>query len=172
MKLVCKTLKQMTPEQVYEIMRARNAIFVVEQECVYQDCDDCDYGQHVFYEDEDGKVHAYMRIYEVTDADMDDFELMDENGKGTGETIRYKVKPGKKTVQMGRVLTIKHGEGLGGELLREGIKVARDEMGADIIYIEAESDVIGYYEREGFVLCSEELLKDDIPHKMMELELK
>lgn len=167
MKLVCKTLHEMTPEQVYEIMRARNEIFVVEQDCVYQDCDDFDYGLHVFYEDENGKVPAYLRMYEVDDSDMAEFEV-----EGTDDTVRYTVKPGMKTVQMGRVLTIKHGEGLGGSILREGIKAARDIMGADILYIEAETYVVGFYERENFKLCSPEFLKDGIPHMQMELKLK
>lgn len=172
MRLICKTLNELTPRQVYEMLKARNEIFVCEQECIFQDCDDFDFGLHVFYEDDEGRVHAYMRMYEVTNDDMADFELMGEDGRGTGETVRYTVRPGVKTVQMGRVLTIKHGEGLGGKLLREGIKAARDIMNADMIYIEAETYVVGYYERENFRLCSKEFLKDDIPHKMMELKLR
>ena len=67
---------------------------MVEQNCVYQDLDDKDYESlHVFLEEE-GKVVAYLRSF-VRDAE---------------------------TVLMGRVLTIHHGDGLGGELLREGLK--------------------------------------------------
>ena len=38
-----KTFNELTPSQVYEILKARAAIFVVEQNCVYQDMDDIDY---------------------------------------------------------------------------------------------------------------------------------
>lgn len=40
------------------------------------------------------------------------------------------------------------------------------------IYIEAQSDAIGYYEREGFKVTSNEFLEDGIPHVQMELILK
>lgn len=166
MKLVCKTIDEMTPRQVYEVLRARNEIFVVEQDCVYQDCDGFDYGLHVFYEDAGGKVAAYMRIYEVNDSHMADF-----GGEGARK-IRYRLREGMRTVQMGRVLTIDHGEGLGGRLLREGIRIARDVMKADIIYLEAETYVVGFYEKEKFERCSPEFLKDGIPHVQMELKLR
>ena len=166
MKTVCKTLKELTPEQVYEIIKSRIEIFAIEQECIYQDCDDFDYGLHVFYEDDDGRAVAYLRMYEIEDSQMAAFPM-----EGSTETVRYTVREGVRTVQMGRVLTLEHGKGLGGSLLKEGIKAAREIMKADLIYIEAETYVVGFYEKEGFRLCSGEFLKDDIPHMMMELEL-
>lgn len=202
MKLVAKKFDELTAPELYEIMRARNEIFVIEQDCVYQDCDDCDYGYHVFYQDEDplpgsssaaGPVKAYMRIYEIdeepavamyrrqaiwannlTAEQLSEAEIIDTHDHvdsvgdrvGTGST-----GAGGITVQMGRVLTIKHGEGLGLKLLREGIKVARDKMHADRIFIEAEDYVIGFYEKEGFYRISEVFMKDEIPHVQMELQL-
>ena len=73
-----------------EILRARAEVFVVEQNCVYQDLDGIDYESlHVFFE-EDGKVTAYLRAFRK-DTDI---------------------------VQMGRVLTLHHGTGLGGRILK------------------------------------------------------
>ena len=88
-----KYFEELSTNELYEILRARAEIFVVEQNCVYQDLDGIDYESlHVFAE-EGGKVTAYLRAF-----------YKDED-----------------TVQMGRVLTLRHGEGLGGKLLREGI---------------------------------------------------
>ncbi|MBQ6371313.1 MAG: GNAT family N-acetyltransferase, partial [Firmicutes bacterium] len=74
-----------------------------------------------------------------------------------------------RTVQMGRVLTLDHGKGLGRELLQEGIRTAWDLMGADRIFIEAEDYVEGYYTKAGFFRTSDVFLKDEIPHVHMEL---
>ncbi|MDO4833733.1 MAG: GNAT family N-acetyltransferase [Bacillota bacterium] len=176
MKLVSKKFKELTAPELYEIMRARNEIFVIEQNCIYQDCDDCDYGYHVYYADEEGRVHAYMRIYEIAEEDavvrFEGREIW--SGNLTPEQLeRAEYVCGGPcrvpSVQMGRVLTIKHGEGLGGRLLEEGIKVAWEKMGAERIFIEAESDVIGYYEKAGFKAVSGEFSKDRIPHIQMEL---
>lgn len=184
MKVSIKRFDELTAAELYEIMRARNEIFVVEQACIYQDCDDGDYGYHVFCTDADGRVQAYMRICEIDEEP----EVVCYNGKAiwannlnAAQRSRARVmknasdaprRAAAKTVQMGRVLTVEHGKGLGGKLLQEGIRVAREEMYADRIFIEAESDVIGYYEKADFVKISDEFMKDDIPHVQMELWLR
>ena len=70
---------------------------------------------------------------------------------------------------MGRVLTLEHGKGLGGKLLKEGLELAKEAFHPEKIYIEAQCYATGYYEREGFKICSEEFLEDGIPHVQMEL---
>ncbi|MCR5812766.1 MAG: GNAT family N-acetyltransferase [Lachnospiraceae bacterium] len=136
-----KYFDELTTTELYEILRARAEIFVVEQNCVYQDLDGIDYESlHVFAE-EGGKVTAYLRAFHK-----------DEN-----------------TVQMGRVLTLRHGEGLGGKLLREGIAQVRARMQPAKICIDAQCYATGFYEREGFRICSEEFLEDGIPHVQMVL---
>ena len=79
---------------------------------------------------------------------------------------------GDSVVQMGRVLTIQHGAGLGRKILKEGIKQIREKMSPKQIYIEAQCYAIGYYEQEGFRVCSDEFLEDGIPHVQMILELQ
>ena len=136
-----KYFDELSTKELYEILRARAEIFVVEQNCVYQDLDGIDYESlHVFAE-EGGKVTAYLRAF-----------YKDED-----------------TVQMGRVLTLRHGEGLGGKLLREGIAQIRARMQPAIICIDAQCYATGFYEREGFRICSEEFLEDGIPHVQMVL---
>lgn len=141
MGLVAKYFEELTTKDLYEILRARAEIFVVEQECVYQDLDRIDYRSlHVFCEEE-GNVTAYLRAFEK------------ENEPDV--------------VQMGRVLTLEHGKGFGGKILKEGIRLIKEKMNPKSIYIEAQCYAKGFYEREGFVICSEEFLEDGIPHVQM-----
>ncbi len=143
MKFITKFFEELTTAELYELLKARAEIFVVEQNCIYQDLDDRDYDSlHVFYE-ESGKVLAYLRAFP----------------KEAG------------VVQMGRVLTIEHGTGLGGKLLRAGMDSIKEKFQPQKIYIEAQSYATGYYEREGFTICSEEFLEDGIPHVQMEVTL-
>ena len=145
MKLVSKFFNELDTKELYELLKARAEIFVVEQTCIYQDLDDLDYdGLHVFYE-ENGKVLAYLRAFPKS-----------EDGK---------------TVQMGRFLTMEHGIGLGGKLLIDGLEQIKAKMNPEQIYIHAQSYATGFYERAGFQICSEEFLEDDIPHVEMILRL-
>lgn len=143
MNLAVKYFQDLTTIELYEILKARAEIFVVEQNCVYQDLDDTDYRSlHVFYESE-GKVLAYLRAFPK--------------------------KEEEKTIQIGRVLTIEHGKGLGGKLLKEGIRKILEEFQPEKLCLEAQCYAIGFYEREGFRVCSEEFLEDGIPHVKMEV---
>jgi len=144
MKTVSKFFDELTTAELYEILRIRSEIFVVEQDCVYQDLDGKDYKSlHVFFE-ENGKVQACLRSF------MKDQE----------------------TAQMGRVATLVHGKGLGRELLRTGIEQIRIKQNPKQILIEAQCYATGYYEREGFQVCSDEFLEDGIPHVQMILKLQ
>ena len=141
MKAIVKYFDDLTTKDLYEILKARAEIFVVEQNCVYQDLDDKDYESlNVFYE-EDGRVVAYLRAF------------YREEG----------------VVQIGRVLTLHHGMGLGGRLLKEGIAQIKEKMTPRQLYVEAKCYATGFYEREGFRVCSDEFLEDGIPHVQMVL---
>ena len=143
MKAIIKYFNELTTKELYEILKARSEIFVVEQNCVYQDIDDKDYESLHFFYEEDGKVAAYLRAFYRDDS----------------------------VVQIGRVLTLQHGTGLGGKLLKEGIAQIKEKMKPSRLYIEAQCYAIGYYEKEGFRVCSEEFLEDGIPHVQMTLDL-
>lgn len=145
MKLVVKTFNELTTSELYEILKVRAAVFVVEQKCPYQDADGVDTESlHVFLE-ENGEIMAYLRAF---------FKNKEEN-----------------VVQIGRVLTMKRGIGLGDKVLQDGIEAVKTEMKASKIYIEAQTYALGFYEKFGFKVSGEEFLEDDIPHTPMELEL-
>ncbi len=143
MRAAAKFFDELTIRELYEILKARAEIFVVEQNCVYQDLDDRDYESLHFFYEEDGKVTAYLRAFQKDSS----------------------------TVQIGRVLTLQHGTGLGAKLLKEGIARIKEKMNPARIFIEAQCYAVGYYEREGFQVCSEEFLEDGIPHVQMLLNL-
>ena len=145
MNLVTKYFHELTTTELYELLKSRAEIFVVEQNCSYQDLDDKDYHSlHIFYE-ENGKVIAYLRAF-VKDASTN-------------------------TVQMGRVLTLTHKTGLGRLLLKEGIAQIKEKLNPSTIYIEAQCYATGFYEKEGFVISSDEFLEDGIPHVEMLLKI-
>lgn len=105
MQIISKYFDELTTKELYEILRVRSAVFVVEQTCIYEDIDGLDYESlHVFAE-EDGRIFAYLRAFR---------------------------KPGEEnTVQIGRVLTVARGEGLGRKILHEGIGIIREKMPAE-----------------------------------------
>lgn len=145
MDLVIKRFEELTTEELYEILKVRAEVFIVEQNCVYQDIDGKDkHAYHVFLKDDTG-IQAYLRVIE----------------KGVSF----------KEVSIGRVLTLKRGIGLGRQILLEGIKVAKEKLNADSIRIEAQTYAKGFYEQAGFRQVSEEFLEDGIPHIQMLLEV-
>lgn len=69
---------------------------------------------------------------------------------------RYGVSAG--VTQIGRVVTLEHGKGIGGKLLHEGVAVATEQLKAKKIYLEAQEYAIGYYAKEVFEVVSEPML--------------
>ncbi|MBR5316059.1 MAG: GNAT family N-acetyltransferase [Firmicutes bacterium] len=145
MEIKAKFFDQLTAVEVYEILKARCDVFIVEQTCFYPDVDGTDYDAlHIFYDD--GKsIKAYLRAFP-------------KEGQ-----------PG--VIQVGRVLTVDRGTGLGGKLLHESISIIQEKLNAKKIVMEAQCYATGFYEKEGFVICGEEFLEDGIPHIEMEKEL-
>lgn len=144
MELVVKRFSELTAGELYEILKVRVAVFVVEQNCPYQELDDKDFKSlHVYLKDEYG-IQAYLRV-------VDRGVTFDE-------------------VSIGRVLTVKRSCGLGSKIFSEGIRLARSRMNADVIKIEAQSYAKGFYEKHGFRQFSEEFVMDGIPHIQMILK--
>ena len=134
--------EELSTKELYAILKARSEIFVVGQNCIYQDMDGKDQESlHLFYEDEKGNVVAYLRIFKKADEE--------------------------DTLQMGRVFSLRHGQGLGGMILHKGMEALKAFPGYKSLFIEAQCYATGFYEREGFVVSSEEFLEDGIPHVEM-----
>ena len=140
METVIKRFDELTAKELYEIIRARTEVFVVEQNCPYQELDGLDvYSTHLYFA-ENGVIAAYMRI----------------------------VPAGKRfqDVSFGRIFTAMpyRGTGLGAKLLEEGIKTAEKIYGKLPIRIGAQKYACGFYEKFGFAIDSDEYDEDGIVH--------
>ena len=145
MEIIVKRFEELDINELYEILKLRVNVFVVEQNCPYPELDDKDKSAWHVYIREGGKITAYLRV----------------------------LYPGVSfdTAAIGRVISTRRRCGLGTTLLQEGIRVARERMNADAIKIEAQTYARAFYELQGFRQTSEEFLEDGIPHIEMTLEL-
>ncbi len=145
MEIKTKRFEELTTSELYEILRCRSQVFVVEQNCVYQDLDNEDNNATHVYMENSGKILAYLRV----------------------------IDPGIKypAASIGRVLTMKEvrGKGLAKPLMKEAIKIAKKI--APAIEIEAQAYLREFYKSLGFVEISGEFLLDGIPHISMRMEL-
>ncbi len=136
-----KLFRELTVDELYELLRVRSEVFVVEQDCVYQDLDgDDQFSVHLWLTEGD-KVVALCRVCPA----------------GTH----------MEEVSIGRVITTERGKGNGKRIMLEGIKVARDHFNAERIEIEAQEYARGFYEQVGFRQSSEPFILDGIPHIRM-----
>lgn len=139
MEIYIKKFDELTLDELYEILKIRVNVFVVEQNCPYSELDDIDKEAYHVYLKDYGQIAAYLRVYE------------------------------KDEVRIGRVLSLKRRHGLGTAVLKEGIKLAKEKYNAGKIVIEAQVYAKKMYEKVGFVQTSAEFLEDGIPHIKMEL---
>lgn len=136
-----KLFRELTVDELYELLRVRAEVFVVEQDCVYQDLDvDDQVSVHLWLTDGD-KVVALCRVCPA----------------GTH----------MEEVSIGRVITTERGKGYGKRIMLEGIKVAQEHFNAKRIDIEAQEYARGFYEQVGFRQSSEPFTLDGIPHIRM-----
>ena len=145
MQSVVKRFQDLTVDELYAILRLRAEIFVVEQDCAYQDLDDIDQEAWHVYLKEEEQVVGYLRVI--------------EKGKRLDE------------VSIGRVVSLYRRKGIGRRLMEIGKMIAKDKFKATRIKIGAQVQAQPFYEKAGFVQVSEEYLEDGIPHVYMICEL-
>jgi ElaA protein len=140
----CK-LGELSAEQVYAVLAARVAIFVVEQNCPYQDLDGLDGVAEHLIAWSGADVAGYLRVL----------------GPGT----RF------EDPSIGRIITTKpfRGSGLGREVVAKGIERTRQLYPGRPVRISAQRYLEKFYGEFGFVVASEPYLEDDIPHIEMVL---
>jgi len=145
----CKSFDSLALNELYELLALRQKVFVVEQNCPYQDCDNND--QHSFHllgQDEDGNIIGYTRILP----------------KG----ISY-----SEYCSIGRIAThpAYRNQNLGNLLIQESIKHCQKLFGgACSIKISAQAHLESFYSRHGFVATGDAYLEDGIPHLSMILK--
>jgi len=139
-KWICKSFEDLTPAELYAILQLRNAVFVVEQNCVFQDADDKDQLCFHLMAWHNESLAAYTRLVPAG--------------------ISF------KEISIGRVATSSHYRklGLGRELMNHSIETIWKLFGRDNIRIGAQLYLKKFYESLGFNQVSEIYLEDDIEH--------
>ena len=143
MQTKVKEFEALTTSELYDLMALRSAVFVVEQDCVYQDLDYKDQkALHVLGYDQ-GVLVAYTRVF----APGDYFEK----------------------ASIGRVIVAKthRSKQLGHAIMRTSISALLERYDLDQIDISAQSYLERFYQTHGFTATGDEYLEDGIPHKKM-----
>ena len=143
LQVFTKTFSELTTTELYGILQLRSEVFVVEQDCVYQDVDDKDQkALHVFGL-KNGKIIAYTRIFKSGD-------YFSKASIG-----RVVVKKNERKYKYGHVI------------LKASIKAIKDFYNETTIKISAQTYLKSFYESHGFQKVDEEYLEDGIPHIAM-----
>jgi ElaA protein len=141
-----KRFEALSTSELYNVLQLRNEVFVVEQNCVYQDVDGKDQkALHLLGED-NGQTVAYARLFEPKD-------YFNEASIG-----RVVVKQSYREKKLGHIL------------IREAIQAIKIHFNEAKITISAQLYLKHFYESHGFMQTSETYLEDDIPHIEMKKE--
>jgi ElaA protein len=132
---------------MYQILKLRQDVFVVEQDCAFPDIDGIDPEVWHFYGVNNDEVVAYTRLI--------DTGVSYPNALSIGRVV---VAPGAR------------GTGLSYELMERSILEVRKLFGNQDIKIGAQSHLAGMYGKLGFIQSSDEYLEDGIPHITMTLK--
>lgn len=145
MQIYCKSFAELTSLELYSILKARSEVFVVEQQCVYQDIDDYDVDATHIYIVHEHELAAYGRL------------------------LSPKTK--FQEMSLGRILTTNkaRGKGFGKEIVTLLITEAQKKFPNQTIHISAQQYLERFYSSFGFQTTSEVYLEDDIPHIEMKL---
>lgn len=140
MNFEAKTFTELSVDELYEILKSRAEIFLLEQNIICQDIDDMDRESlHCFFADKN-RVVAYLRAFK-----------QDEN-----------------SVKIGRVLTLEHRNGLGSKLMENSLNAIKKNFGIGKICVHAQKQAVGFYEKMGFRIVSDEYTEEGIVHLTME----
>ena len=136
-----KSFNELSATELYYILQLRNNVFVIEQDCIYQDADGKDLKCGHLWATIDNQIVAYSRI--------------------VPQGISYDNEP-----SIGRVVTNGdfRGLGLGKQLIKYSILTIENNYFTSSIRISAQLYLKEFYESFGFKQVSEVYLEDDIPH--------
>jgi ElaA protein len=142
-----KYFDELTAAELYAVMQLRNEVFVVEQNCPYQDADDKDLQSWHLMGWDGAKLVAYTRIIPPGIAYAD-------------------------VASIGRVVTApqSRGTGAGRQLMLLSITKTLEQFNVKTIKIGAQLYLEKFYQSLGFVQCGPGYLEDDIPHIPMLLQ--
>ncbi len=141
--IIIKSFSELNIQELYQILRLRSEVFVVEQDCVYQDMDNKDQKAiHLFYKEKNRTI-AYTRIFKQGD---------------------YYDNP-----SIGRVVVKEKNRGkeLGKKIMLSSIDFIKKNLQGKQIELSAQKYLDKFYRDLGFYVKGEEYLEDGIPHQRM-----
>lgn len=148
MPFIFKTFQELSVNELYDLLKLRAEIFVVEQDCVYNDLDDFDKEAVHVFNVENNEIVATARL----------------------------LQPGTRFADfsIGRVVVKKdkRGTGLGKALMNAAIDYCITNWKAEKIKISAQQYLQRFYKELGFVVTTEMYLEDGIPHVGMMYKIK
>ncbi|MDG1245939.1 MAG: GNAT family N-acetyltransferase [Polaribacter sp.] len=140
MDFYIKSFSELNTNELYQILQLRAEVFVVEQDCVYQDLDGKDQKSLHVFGTKNNKIIAYTRIF----------------------------KPGDyfKNASIGRVVVVASERkfGFGHDVMKASILAIKNYFKEDIITISAQVYLKKFYESHGFYQVGKDYLEDGIPH--------
>lgn len=146
MQSVVKAFEELSNKELYDILRLRAEIFVVEQDCVYNDLDNNDQlANHLMMKSAEGEVLGYVRLL----------------NRGT----RF------RQASIGRLVVAKEQrfKGLARQLMTEAALWMKDNWQVKTIHISAQKYLKAFYASLGYEIVTDEYLEDGIPHLGMDL---
>ena len=145
--IITKTFSELDTEDLYQILRLRSEVFVVEQDCVYQDIDNKDQNAIHLYYKENYQIVAYTRIFKAGD---------------------YYENP-----CIGRVVVLKKNRGndLGKKIMIDSMEYIKQNIKGEKIELSAQKYLDKFYKDLGFYKIGEDYLEDGIPHQRMIFDL-
>ena len=148
MKIHIKKFEEITAAELYNILKLRSAVFVVEQNCVYQDLDGKDKEAIHIFTESNNEIISYTRIFKRGDY--------------------YKDNP-----SIGRVVVKKseRGKDLGKKIMIKSINYIKENSESEKIELSAQKYLDKFYKELGFYTKGGEYLEDGIPHQRMFLDL-
>ena len=145
--IITKTFSELDTEDLYQILRLRSEVFVVEQDCVYQDIDNKDQNAiHLYYKEND-QIVGYTRIFKAGD---------------------YYENP-----CIGRVVVSKKNRGndLGKKIMIDSMEYIKQNIKGEKIELSAQKYLDKFYKDLCFYKIGEDYLEDGIPHQRMIFDL-
>jgi len=140
MQTQAKTFNELTNSELYEMLQLRNEVFVVEQECVYQDLDGKDQKALHILGFKNDKLVAYARAF----------------------------KPGDyfEDAAIGRVVVVstERHHSYGYDIMKASIQAVEDKFETKTIKLSAQTYLKRFYNNLGFSEVGEKYLEDGIPH--------
>lgn len=143
MKVTTKTFEELTTHELHDLLQLRSEVFVVEQDCVYQDIDGKDAKALHVLGYHDGELAAYSRCFPP--------------GVYFNEAAAGRIVVARKF----------RDKGYGHEIVKASIDTINEHYNTTHIKVSAQTYLINFYQAHGFEVSSEEYLEDGIPHVAM-----